>query len=236
MTLDRPATDDPSLALPDDASRIAEFAASYTPGPSKPPGVAAYAVGQVAAYLRELLDTDPVVGDIWVSGEVLNLSRSQAGHVYFTLGDADGALACVFFRRENRGVLVQEGEQVLVHGRVSLWAERGDLQLYVDALQPEGLGVQQAEFERLRRRLEAEGLFDPGRKRRLPAYPRAIGVATSPAGPSGTTSKPCSRGAGRWRASCSLPVGCRATARRSRSSTRSRRSTRRRATARLSTC
>ena len=102
--------------------------------------------------------------------------------MYFTLGDADGALPCVFFRRENRGVRVEEGEQVLVHGRVSLWAERGELQLYVDALQPEGLGVQQAEFERLRRQLEAEGLFDPGRKRRLPAYPRAIGVATSPAG------------------------------------------------------
>ncbi|MDE2639732.1 MAG: exodeoxyribonuclease VII large subunit [Chloroflexota bacterium] len=182
MTLDRPASDAPGLALPDDISRIAEFAATYSPGPRKPPGVAAYAVGQVAAYLRELLDTDPVVGDIWVSGELLNLSRSQAGHMHFTLGDADGALPCVFFRRENRGVRVEEGEQVLVHGRVSLWAERGELQLYVDALQPEGLGVQQAEFERLRRQLEAEGLFDPGRKRRLPAYPRAIGVATSPAG------------------------------------------------------
>lgn len=144
--------------------------------------VSAYAVGQVAAYLRELLDTDPVVGDLWVAGEVRSLSRSQAGHWYFTLRDAEGALACVFFRRENRGVQVQEGDQVLAHGRVSLWAERGDLQLYVDAMQPEGMGAQQAEFERLRRQLESEGLFDAGRKRRLPEYPHTIAVVTSPAG------------------------------------------------------
>ena len=182
MTLDRPPTDDPGSAHRPESSAIAEFAASYTPAPPKPPRVTAYAVGQVASYLRALLDTDPVVSDVWVSGEVRNLSRSQAGHVYFTLSDADGALPCVFFRRENRGVRVEEGEQVLVHGRVSLWAERGELQLYVDALQPEGMGAQQAEFERLRALLASEGLFDAGRKRPLPAYPRTVGVVTSPAG------------------------------------------------------
>ena len=189
MTSDWP-NDDPGSAG-DERSRAAEFAATYAasapPATSAvPPGesvrISAYAVGQVASYLRELLDTDPVVQDVWVSGEVRSLSRSQAGHMYFTLRDADGALACVFFRRENRGVQVEEGEQVLAHGRVSLWAERGDLQLYVDALQPEGVGAQQAEFERLRRRLEAEGLFDPSRKRPLPTYPRTIGVVTSPTG------------------------------------------------------
>ncbi|PZC47536.1 MAG: exodeoxyribonuclease VII large subunit [Chloroflexi bacterium] len=191
MTSDWP-NDDPGSAG-DEPSRAAEFAATYaasdstsTSGAAAAPGdgvrIAAYAVGQVASYLRELLDTDPVVQDMWVSGEVRSLSRSQAGHMYFTLRDADGALACVFFRRENRGVRVEEGEQVLTHGRVSLWAERGDLQLYVDALQPEGVGAQQAEFERLRRRLELEGLFDPSRKRPLPTYPRTIGVVTSPAG------------------------------------------------------
>lgn len=184
MTLDRSADDAPP-GFPD-PPRAAEFAASYgtgsAVGPSERVKIAAYAVGQIASYLRELLDTDPVVQDVWVAGELRSLSRSQAGHLYFTLRDPEGALACVFFRRENRGVAVEEGTQVLVHGRVSLWAERGELQLYVDALQPEGVGAQQAEFERLRRKLEGEGLFEPGRKRALPAYPRGVGVVTSAAG------------------------------------------------------
>ena len=144
--------------------------------------VSAYAVGQITGYLRELLETDPVLADCWLAGEVRSLSRSQAGHLYFTLADADGTLQCVFFRRENQGVAVEEGDQVLAHGRVSLWTERGDLQLYVDALEPEGVGALQAEFQRLLARLEAEGLFEAGRKRSLPDLPRAVGVVTSPAG------------------------------------------------------
>ena len=144
--------------------------------------IATYGVGQIAGYLRELVETDQLLRDLWVSGEVTNFSRSQAGHVYFTLSDDDGALRCVFFRRENLGVEVAQGDQVLVHGRVSLYVDRGDLQLYVDALQPEGVGVLHAEFQRLVARLEAEGLFDAGRKRSLPTYPRRIGVVTSPAG------------------------------------------------------
>ena len=144
--------------------------------------IATYGVGQIAGYLRELVETDQLLRDFWVSGEVTNFSRSQAGHIYFTLSDDDGALRCVFFRRENLGVEVAQGDQVLVHGRVSLYVDRGDLQLYVDALQPEGVGVLHAEFQRLVARLEAEGLFDAGRKRSLPTYPRRIGVVTSPAG------------------------------------------------------
>jgi len=144
--------------------------------------IATYGVGQIAGYLRELVETDQLLRDLWVSGEVRNFSRSQAGHIYFTLADDDGALRCVFFRRENLGVEVAQGDQVLVHGRVSLYVDRGDLQLYVDALQPEGVGVLHAEFERLVARLDAEGLFAAGRKRALPVYPRRIGVVTSPAG------------------------------------------------------
>lgn len=154
-------------------------------GPSGPlggPSVAIYGVGQVAAYLRELLDTDPLLSDLWLAGEVGDLSRSRAGHLYFTLRDAAGALRCVFFRRENTGVAVEQGDQVLVHGRISLYLERGDVQLYVDALQPQGVGVLHAEFQRLLAQLEEEGLFDSARKRSLPPYPRGIGVATSPAG------------------------------------------------------
>ena len=144
--------------------------------------VRSYGVGRIADYVRELLDTDPLVSNLWVAGEVTNLTRSQAGHRYFTLSDEEGALRCVFFRREGLGVQFEQGEQVLAHGRVSLWAERGDLQFYVDALQPEGVGVLHAEFQRLLLRLESEGLFDAARKRPLPTYPRVIGVATSPTG------------------------------------------------------
>ncbi len=174
---EEPAGDAPALSPPLPLGAIRD----PTP-PYDAPSVAAYAVGQVAAYLRELLETDPVVSDLWVAGEVTSLSRSQAGHLYFTLGDAQGALRCVFFRRENLGVAVEPGDQVLAHGRVSLYTERGDLQLYVDAVQPQGVGVLYAEFQRLRARLEAEGLFESARKRPLPPYPRTVGVATSPAG------------------------------------------------------
>ena len=150
--------------------------------PSDVGPVRSYSVGRIAGYLRDLLDTDPLVTDIWIAGEVTSLTRSQAGHRYFTLSDEEGALRCVLFRREGLGVQFNQGEQVLAHGRVSFYQERGDLQFYVDALQPEGVGVLYAEFRRLLLQLEREGLFDPARKRPLPRYPRRIGVATSPAG------------------------------------------------------
>lgn len=159
---------------------IAEPPAAY--GGTIGGNVAVYGVGQIATYVRELLDTDPFLTDIWIAGEVTNLSRSQAGHIYFTCSDAGGALRCVFFRQHNLGLDVEQGTAVLIHGRASLYPERGDLQFYVDALQPEGIGVQQAEFRRLFERLKAEGLFETARKRTLPHYPRNIGVVTSPTG------------------------------------------------------
>ena len=174
-----PDGSDPPLPTPPGTGAIAERAHPYDSGA---PPVREYSVGQIAAYLRELLDTDPVVANVWIAGEVTSLSRSQAGHLYFTLIDEAGALRCVFFRGDNLGVTVEQGTQVIAHGRVSFYLERGDLQFYVDALQPEGIGVLQAEFQRLLARLEGEGLFEPSRKRPLPRYPRAIGVATSPAG------------------------------------------------------
>ncbi len=174
---------DPSRLPFDDAPPPSLSSASVAGGaPDGLPPVRIYTVGQIAAYLLELLDTDPLLGDLWLSGEVTSLSRSAAGHVYFTLTDEAGALRCAFFRRYSQGVAVQQGDQVLAHGRVSLYLERGDLQFYVDDVQPEGTGLLHAEFQRLLRRLEAEGLFDPGRKRPLPRYPRAIGVVTSKAG------------------------------------------------------
>jgi exodeoxyribonuclease VII large subunit len=142
-------------------------------------------VTDVGGRLRELLGSDPVLNDVWISGEISNLSRPQSGHIYFTLKDEAAQLRCALFRqRQTLASLtaVDNGAQVLAHGYVSFYEQRGDLQLYVDAVQPAGLGVLAAEFERLRSRLEAEGLFALERKRRLPAFPRRIGVVTSATG------------------------------------------------------
>ena len=145
-----------------------------------------YTVSSITTYLRELLETDSHLADIWVSGEVSNLTRSTAGHLYFTLKDSQSQLRCVFFRgatlQRDLASMVESGAQVVAHGRISLYEVRGDLQFYVDFVQPEGLGVLAMEFERLKARLEQEGLFEQSRKRRVPPFPERIGVVTSPTG------------------------------------------------------
>ena len=141
-----------------------------------------YSVSEVATYLKELLEANPHLADLWISGEVSNLNRSPAGHVYFTIKDETAQLRCVFFRRPNMGMPLQQGMQIVAHGRVSLYEVRGDLQFYVDFVQPEGVGVLHAQFERLKAQLEEEGLFDEARKRPLPRFPRRVGVVTSSAG------------------------------------------------------
>ncbi|MBI2912039.1 MAG: exodeoxyribonuclease VII large subunit, partial [Chloroflexi bacterium] len=141
-----------------------------------------YSVSQVTSYLREVLEGDPLLRDLWVSGEISNVNRSPAGHLYFTLKDERSELQCVFFRNEQNGASVADGMAALVGGRLSLYPQRGQLQIYVRAVLPEGLGRLQLEFEQLKARLQAEGLFDPSRKRPLPPFPRRIGVATSTAG------------------------------------------------------
>jgi len=145
-------------------------------------------VGEVARHIKSQLKADPQLNDVWIEGEVRSFNRSGAGHYYFDLADSqkdgksDAALACAFFRRHNRGMAVQQGDQVLVHGSADVYLPRGSLQIIVDDLRPIGEGVLQAEFERLFRNLNAEGLFNPERKRPLPSYPRRIGVVTSPSG------------------------------------------------------
>ncbi len=145
-----------------------------------------YSVSHVTSYLRELLESDAHLADLWISGEVSNLTRSAAGHLYFTLKDGESQLRCVFFRgaslQGDLASLVESGAQVVAHGRISLYEVRGDLQFYVDFVQPEGIGILAMEFERLKARLEEEGLFEESRKRPLPAFPERIGVVTSPTG------------------------------------------------------
>ncbi len=146
-----------------------------------------YAVHEVTSYLRELFESNTHLGDIWIAGECSNVSRPASGHVYFTLKDGDSQLRAAFFQRRGgppntTSRLVENGHAVVAHGRISIYEQRGELQFYVEFVQPEGVGALQAEFERLKARLEQEGLFDESRKRPLPRYPHRIGVVTSESG------------------------------------------------------
>jgi len=142
-----------------------------------------YTVTQVTTYLKDSLDRDAFLANLWVSGEVSNLSRSSAGNLYFTLKDAQSQMRCVMFRPAGRGGdMLAGGDAAIVHGRISLYPVRGEVQIYVDLVQPEGTGVLYLELERLKARLEEEGLFEPTRKRPLPSFPKKVGVATSPTG------------------------------------------------------
>ena len=144
--------------------------------------MAVYTVSQVAQYLAELLDSDTVLQDLLVRGEVANLARPGSGHSYFSLRDSDATLRCAMFRGARGAELLSSGAAIVAHGRVSIYAVRGDLQLIVDVAQPEGVGELQIKLEQLKLRLENEGLFEESRKRQIPEFPRKVGAVTSPTG------------------------------------------------------
>ncbi|MFQ5578129.1 MAG: exodeoxyribonuclease VII large subunit, partial [Anaerolineae bacterium] len=142
----------------------------------------ALTVSAVTAHIRQLLDTDDLLQDVWVEGEISNWSPAGSGHIYFTLKDAGASLRCVVWRSTARRLAYRprgNGEAVQAHGRISLYEVGGQYQLYVDDIEPAGLGALYAEFERLKRQLAAEGLFEEERKRPLPPFPRRIGIVTS---------------------------------------------------------
>ena len=141
-----------------------------------------FTVTQLADYVRSTLERDAQLRDIWVTGEVTNLFESGAGHVYFAVKDANSQMRSVLFVGNAGAQHLVGGAQVNVHGRVSFYPVRGETQLYVDIVVPAGLGELAAEFERMRAKLEAEGLFDTSRKRPLPPFPTTIGVVTSERG------------------------------------------------------
>lgn len=141
-----------------------------------------YSVSQITKYLRNVLEQDSVLQDIWISGEVANLARPGSGHSYFSLRDSDTTLRCVMFRGSQGSNLLSSGGAVVAHGRISVYEIRGDLQLIVDIIQPKGVGDLQLKLEELKFKLEAEGLFEPSRKRPLPKLPRRVGIVTSPSG------------------------------------------------------
>lgn len=141
-----------------------------------------FTVSQVARYLKSTMEGDRLLSDLYVTGEVSNVSRSTAGHCYFSLKDGESQLRCIMFRDGLGMALLENGAAVTAHGRVSFYQARGDLQYYTDIVQPEGVGELYMEFLRVKAKLEAEGLFDEARKRPLPPFPRRIAVVTSRTG------------------------------------------------------
>ena len=141
-------------------------------------------VSQLNTYLRELLDVDEILRDIWVEGEIFDFKRATSGHWYFSLKEGEALLNAVCWRSSASRIALRprNGDSVLAHGRIGFYEANGKLQLYVDSMQPAGVGLLHARFEELKMRLDAEGLFDESRKRPLPELPHRIGVATSPTG------------------------------------------------------
>ncbi|MCO5224473.1 MAG: exodeoxyribonuclease VII large subunit [Thermomicrobiales bacterium] len=141
-------------------------------------------LGQLATLLKQVVEGQPEFQNLWVNGEISNLTIARSGHAYFTLKDAESQFRCVMWRNavQRQRLSMREGDQVIAHGAVTVYAPRGEVQLQVDLVQPQGTGLLQMQMEELRMRLEAEGLFDESRKRSLPALPGVIGVVTSAEG------------------------------------------------------
>ena len=147
-------------------------------------GMAVHSVSDVNRYLKDLLAREPLLSGLSVRGEISNFKQYPSGHCNFTLKDANSALKCVMFRSRAQYLrfLPQNGMQVVAGGTISVYERDGVYQLYVDSLMPEGTGDLALAFEQLKKKLSAEGLFEQSRKQPLPAFPKKIGVVTSPAG------------------------------------------------------
>jgi exodeoxyribonuclease VII large subunit len=141
-------------------------------------------VSELTRYIRQMFELDYRLQDVWVQGEISNLSRPSSGHVYFTLKDSGAAIKCAMWRTSVTPNVhrLREGDAVVAHGKISVYEVQGAYQLYVDAIQSAGVGDLYQQFEMLKAKLQAEGLFDLDRKRALPANVHAIGIVTSPTG------------------------------------------------------
>src|SRR5580704_14176657 len=141
-----------------------------------------FTVSELTADIRRLLERS--LGQLWVAGEITNFRAQSSGHLYFTLKDAGSQISCVLFRGDpvaGRQAL-QDGQKMILKGELSVYEPRGQYQLHVLAIEPQGVGALQAAFEKLKQKLAAEGLFAPERKRPLPRFPQRIGLVTSPSG------------------------------------------------------
>ncbi len=143
-----------------------------------------YTVSKLTFLIRNLLEENDVLQDVWVQGEISNLSRPASGHLYFTLKDANASLKSVMWKASaaRLNLSLRDGMEVEVHGRIGVYEPQGQYQLYANQIRPVGEGALYQEFMRLKAQLEAERLFDPERKRSIPELPRKIGIVTSATG------------------------------------------------------
>ena len=140
-------------------------------------------VTELTRQVRDILESR--LGEVWVEGEISNYRKQSSGHHYFTLKDDRAQLACVMFARAysaRSGLILKDGMQVQTFGRLTVYEARGQYQLVVELVQTRGQGLLQAKFEALKRKLQAEGLFDPGHKKPLPSFPRRVALVTSGSG------------------------------------------------------
>jgi exodeoxyribonuclease VII large subunit len=143
-----------------------------------------WTVSRLTQHIRTLLETDVVLQDVWVQGELSNLGRPASGHIYFSLKDAGASLRGVMWKDDARRLILplQDGMEIEAHGRIGVYEPQGQYQFYADLIRPLGEGLLYQEFLRLKALLEAEGLFDSERKRPVPELPRRIGIVTSATG------------------------------------------------------
>ena len=144
-----------------------------------------FSITQLNEYVRMLLDGNAVLSDMWIKGEISGMKGQYGtGHLYFSVKDTDAAVSAVMFRSAAARLKFtpKDGMKVLLHGRASVYTARGQYQFYADMMEPDGLGSLYLSFEQCKARLEAEGLFDPARKKPIPKLPRRVGIITSPTG------------------------------------------------------
>ncbi len=142
-------------------------------------------VAQLNAYVKQIIDSDRLLMNVWIKGEISNFTNHyKTGHFYFSLKDPDSLINAVMFRgaASKLNFVPENGMKVIVRGRVSAYVKSGQYQIYVEAMEPDGIGSLYIAYEQLKRKLEAEGLFSPQRKRPLPKIPTRIGIITSPTG------------------------------------------------------
>ncbi|MFB9325327.1 exodeoxyribonuclease VII large subunit [Paenibacillus aurantiacus] len=143
-----------------------------------------YSIKEITRYIKMKLESDNVLGDVWIRGEISNFTHHSSGHMYFTLKDPDSRLKCIMFASHNQRLPFKpkEGAKVLARGNFSVYERDGNYQFYVMQMQPDGIGSLYLAYEQLKRKLEEEGLFAVSRKRAIPKFPKAVGIITSPTG------------------------------------------------------
>ncbi len=144
----------------------------------------ALTITELNSYIKGIFDKDRLLGDIWIKGEISNFKFHSTGHLYFSLKDEESLVRAVMFRSASSKLtfMPENGMKVLAHGRITSFVRDGQYQIYIDTMEPDGIGALYIAYEQLKRKLEAQGLFDPSRKKKIPKIPSRIGIITSPTG------------------------------------------------------